>query len=81
MEMLASIDSIAFLRMDERLLKYLKDKVAVTHDSLLHTTHKEIAYDLHTSRVVISRLLKSLENSGTIKLNRNSIEVLDVEQN
>ncbi len=81
MEMLSSIDSIAFLRMDERLLKYLKDKVAVTHDSLLHTTHKEIAYDLHTSRVVISRLLKSLENNGTIKLNRNSIEVLDVEQN
>lgn len=81
MEMLSSIDSIAFLRMDERLLKYLKDKVAVTHDSLLHTTHKEIACDLHTSRVVISRLLKSLENNGTIKLNRNSIEVLDVEQN
>lgn len=77
MEMLDSIDSIAFLRMDERLLKYLNNKVSVTHNSLLHTTHKEIAYDLHTSRVVISRLLKTLENDGAIKLHRNNIEVLD----
>ena len=77
MEMLESIDSIAFLRMDERLLKYLKEKVAVNHNAILHTTHKEIAYDLHTSRVVISRLLKTLENNGTIKLHRNNIEVLE----
>ena len=76
MEMLESIDSIAFLRMDERLLKYLKEKVAVNHSAILHTTHKEIAYDLHTSRVVISRLLKTLENNGEIKLHRNNIEVL-----
>ncbi len=77
MEMLESIDSIAFLRMDERLLKYLKEKVAVNHNAILHTTHKEIAYDLHTSRVVISRLLKTLENNGAIKLHRNNIEVLE----
>ena len=76
MEMLESIDSIAFLRMDERLLKYLKEKVAVNHSAILHTTHKEIAYDLHTSRGVISRLLKTLENNGEIKLHRNNIEVL-----
>jgi CRP/FNR family transcriptional regulator len=80
MEMLESIDSIAFLRMDERLLKYLKEKVAVNHSAILHTTHKEIAYDLHTSRVVISRLLKTLENNGGIKLHRNNIEVLGPNQ-
>ncbi len=77
MELLESIDSIAFLRMDERLLKYLKEKVAINQSNILHTTHKEIAYDLHTSRVVISRLLKTLENNGAIKLHRNNIEVLD----
>jgi len=81
MEMLESIDSIAFLRMDERLLKYLHEKVAVNHNAILHTTHKEIAYDLHTSRVVISRLLKTLENNGAIKLHRNNIEVLGADQN
>jgi CRP/FNR family transcriptional regulator len=43
----------------------------------LHTTHQEIAIDLNTSRVVISRLLKQLEREGKIKLYRNKIEVLD----
>ena len=76
MEMLDTIDSIAFLNMDERLLKYLSDKVKITKDSIINSTHQDIAYELHTSRVVISRLLKALENRGKIKLHRNKIEVL-----
>jgi CRP/FNR family transcriptional regulator len=43
----------------------------------LSTTHQEIAIDLNTSRVVVSRLLKQLENEGKIKLYRNRIEVLE----
>lgn len=78
MEMLEAIDSIAFMNMDERLLKYLGDKVKVTQDKIVHTTHQEIAYELHTSRVVISRLLKNLENLGKIKLHRNNIEVINL---
>ncbi|HMQ45203.1 MAG TPA: Crp/Fnr family transcriptional regulator, partial [Mariniflexile sp.] len=39
---------------------------------------QNIAFDLHTSRVVISRLLKTLENEGKIKLYRNSIKILDL---
>ncbi|MBW2937203.1 Crp/Fnr family transcriptional regulator [Aureisphaera sp. CAU 1614] len=76
MEMLETIDNIAFMKMDERLLKYLNDKVKVTKEHMLHITHQEIAYDLHTSRVVISRLLKSLEKLKKIKLHRNNIEIL-----
>ena len=76
MEMLDTIDSIAFLNMDERLLKYLSDKVKITKDNTINSTHQDIAYELHTSRVVISRLLKALENRGKIKLHRNKIEVL-----
>ncbi|MEZ4857280.1 MAG: Crp/Fnr family transcriptional regulator [Flavobacteriaceae bacterium] len=76
MEMLETIDNIAFMKMDERLLKYLLDKVKITQDSIIHTTHQEIAYELHTSRVVISRLLKNLEKLGKIKLNRNNIVLL-----
>jgi len=75
MEMLETIDSIAFLKMDERLLKYLKDKSKVNESSIIHSTHQEIAYELHTSRVVISRLLKNLENQGKIELHRNSIHI------
>lgn len=74
-EMLETIDSIAFLNMDERLWKYLKEKVRVNQSNTVSNTHQEIAYDLHTSRVVVSRLLKSLEKQGKIELNRNAIEV------
>ena len=78
MEMLDTIDSIAFLKMDQRLLKYLQDKVKITNDDVIQSTHQEIAYELHTSRVVVSRLLKNLENLGKIKLNRNSIQVISL---
>ncbi len=75
-EMLSAIDNLAFMNMDERLLKYLNEKVKINNSSEIHTTHQEIAYDLHTSRVVISRLLKALENKGKIRLNRSSIILL-----
>ena len=77
-ELLEALDTIAFLKMDERLFKYLKDKAMVTHNDLLHVTHKQISEDLHTSRVVVSRLLKKLENESKIQLFRNSIKVLEL---
>ena len=77
-EMLDTIDNIAFLKMDERLLKYLKEKSRVTGEDTLFNTHQQIAYDLHTSRVVVSRLLKKLENMGKIQLHRNHITLLDL---
>ena len=76
-EMLEAIDTLAFMKMDQRLFKYLIDKVQIMRSTTLNTTHQEIAVDLNTSRVVISRLLKQLENEGKIKLYRNKIEVLD----
>ena len=77
-EMLETIDSIAFLNMDERLVKYLQNKQKVTNDSLIISTHQEIAYELHTSRVVVSRLLKKLESLGKIELYRNSIKIVSL---
>ena len=75
MEMLDTIDSIAFLNMDERLVKYLRDKQNINKTDLIASTHQEIAYELHTSRVVVSRLLKKLETLGKIELSRNSIRI------
>ena len=76
-EMLEAIDNLAFMKMDERLYKYLINQT-VLHDSKnLFVKHQDIAEDLHTSRVVISRILKQLENENKIKLSRNKIEVLD----
>lgn len=78
MELMETIDTLAFLRLDERLLKHLQDKAKVTHDDVIYATHQEIAYDLHTSRVVVSRLLKKIENEGKIELFRNQIKVLEL---
>lgn len=77
-EMLETIDTIAFLNMDKRLMRYLQDKAKINQNEMLQVTHQEIAYDLHTSRVVISRLLKKLEIDGKIELQRNAIKVLDL---
>lgn len=75
-EMLTAIDNLAFMKMDERLLNYLFEKAKINKTNHIQNTHQEIAYDLHTSRVVISRLLKALENENRIKLHRASIEIL-----
>jgi len=75
-ELLEAIDTIAFLNQDERLLKYLKDKAMINRNEVIQVTHKEIANDMHTSRVVVSRLLKALEIKGEIKLHRNQIQIL-----
>jgi len=77
-EMLDTIDTIAFLNMDQRLMRYLQDKAKINQNELLQVTHQDIAYDLHTSRVVISRLLKKLKLEGKIELQRNSIKVLSL---
>ena len=78
MELLETVDTLAFMRLDERLLKHLKDKAKVTHDENIQTTHQDIALDLHTSRVVISRLLKKLEKEGKLEMHRNHIKVLEL---
>ncbi len=76
LELLDTVDTIAFMKMDQRLLKHLQDKAMVNRDEVVQTTHQEIAQDLNTSRVVVSRLLKKLENEGHIAMNRNQIKVL-----
>lgn len=72
-EMVESIDSLAFLKLEQRMFKYLTDKVKITKDTTLEITHQEIANDLNSSRVVVSRLLKQLEHDGKIEMRRNKI--------
>jgi CRP/FNR family transcriptional regulator len=83
-EMLRAIDDVAFKKMDQRLLNYLAIKARQFDTKEILTTHQDIARELGTSREVISRLLKQLENEGTVSLGRNKItleadyeEVLD----
>ena len=75
-ELIQTIDSIAFKKMDERLLEYLQTKASTTQSPNIFATHQEIAYDLNASREAISRLLKQLEKNGRLRLGRNKIELL-----
>jgi len=75
-EVLTVVDSIAFRAMDERLEFYLKRHQDACGCNDLKLSHQEIANELNTSREVISRLLKKLEQRGTVKLHRNHIELI-----
>jgi CRP/FNR family transcriptional regulator len=77
-ELLAVIDHIAFRNMDERLEFYLKRFVSEKDNKILELTHQQIADDLNSSREVISRLLKKLEQLGKVKLHRNAIEIINI---
>lgn len=76
-ELLELIDHIAFKKMDERLWAYLENYKDKTDSNLLNATHQEIAHDLNSSREVISRLLKKLEQQGLVELSRNEILILE----
>ena len=75
-ELLKTIDQVAFQNLDIRLVNYLKQKTKSTGSSLVNLSHKQIAEDLNTNRVVISRLLKKLEDQKKILLYRNQIKIL-----
>ncbi len=75
-EMLGAIDNLAFSNMETRIMSYLKEKVRLIESPILTLTHQEIASDLNSSRVVVSRILKKLENENQILLLRNEIRIL-----
>lgn len=77
-EMIETIDSIAFLKLDERLVKYFTDRFRKSGITTLQITHQDLAIQLNTSREVISRLLKKLEKEEKIKLSRNFIDFSDL---
>jgi CRP/FNR family transcriptional regulator len=73
-ELLDVLDSIAFLKMDERLEKFFTDRYRTTGTTLYEGSHQEVALALNTSREVVSRLLKKMENKGLLKLGRGRID-------
>lgn len=75
-EMMRAIDNLAFNDMNNRLKNYLLEVASVNRSKTINKTHQEIAYELNTSRVVVSRLLKALEKDGFLQLNRNTISLV-----
>jgi CRP/FNR family transcriptional regulator, anaerobic regulatory protein len=72
-ELLEVVNAVAFKKVDERLLILLSKKADLTGSSEINITHEQLANELGTARVVVSRLLKSLEEQGRVKLGRNRI--------
>lgn len=75
-ELLTVIDDVAFRGMDERLFFYLQKQHKKLNTNQITLSHLDIAKDLNSSREVISRLLKKMEQRGDVKLHRNAIEWL-----
>lgn len=75
-ELLDIVNAISFKKVDERLLTLLEKKQALTGSPVLNITHEQLANELGTARVVVSRLLKQLEELGKVRLGRNKIELL-----
>lgn len=76
-ELLKVVDAVAFRQMDQRLIEYLYKTVEANQSNLIHETQSQIALELNSSREVISRLLKKLEQQGRVKVSRNQIELLE----
>jgi len=65
------VEEVTFRRMDERLADYLEQST----QPMLKITHQQIAADLGTSREVISRLLKDMQQKGKLELGRGWIRL------
>lgn len=75
-EMLDTINSLLFERMDHRLYSYLQEKSKLKGGKLLDLRHKQIAAELGTAREVVTRVLKKLEQEGKIRQTDTGIEII-----
>ena len=75
-ELLEVVNAVAFKKMDQRLLNFIQKKCEIAKSRTLYVTHEQLANELGTARVVISRLLKQMENDGLVQLGRNKISLV-----
>ncbi len=75
-ELLQVVNAVAFKKMDQRLLDFIKKKSVLTGSKIINITHEQLSSELGTARVVVSRLLKQMEEEDLVKLGRNKIELL-----
>lgn len=75
-EALHALDEVAFRQLDERLWNFLQEKARLTDGNVVEMSHSELAQALHSSREVVSRLLKKLESENRLELGRNRIQIL-----
>lgn len=79
-ELLEIVNAISFKKVDERLLILLKKKADLAQSNIIYITHEQLSNELGTARVVVSRLLKQLEENGRVQLERSKIKIIDPER-
>ena len=62
--------------MDQRISNFLNEKSKITGMNIIKISHQQIAYDLNTSREVVSRILKQMEKEGLVKISRGQLELI-----
>ncbi|MDI1233455.1 MAG: Crp/Fnr family transcriptional regulator [bacterium] len=75
-ELLEVVNAVAFKKMDERILNFIQKKCELSNTKTLSITHETLSAELGTARVVVSRLLKQMEDEGLVKLGRNKITLI-----
>jgi CRP/FNR family transcriptional regulator len=75
-ELLDVVNEVAFKKMDDRILHFIQNKSELGGNKTIHITHEQIATELGTARVVVSRLLKQMESNGLVILGRNKISLV-----
>ena len=75
-ELLEVVNEVAFKKMDERILSFIQKRVELTNSKTITITHESLANELGTARVVVSRLLKQMEDEELVLLGRNKITLL-----
>lgn len=74
-EIMSMVNDAVFHRLDKRVLNYIRQQISVTGNNPIKITHREIANNLGTSREVVSRVLKKIENDGDILITKEGIKV------
>jgi CRP/FNR family transcriptional regulator len=75
-QLINSFQGVAFEHIDVRILEYLKNTASKDNSKFINLSHQQLADELGTTRVVISRILKDYEHRNKIKLFRGRIELL-----
>lgn len=75
-ELLEVVNAVAFKKLDDRLLDFIKRKAALNNANTITITHEQLATEMGTARVVVSRLLKQMEDNSLVKLGRNKITIM-----
>jgi CRP/FNR family transcriptional regulator, anaerobic regulatory protein len=69
------VNDAVFHKLDKRIVNYIKQQISITGQNPIKLTHREIASNLGTSREVVSRVLKKVENEGEIIQTKEGIKI------